>query len=45
MPSSVPVALLALSADFAATFITQIGYIWMKFAQLSKEEAKRPQLP
>ena len=34
---------IAFCIDFIATWITQTGYIWMKFGQLSKEEVSVPQ--
>ena len=30
---------VALAVDFIATWITQTGYLWMKFGQISKEDA------
>ena len=30
---------IALAIDFIATWLTQVGYLWMKIAQISKEDA------
>ena len=41
MSSSIPLSILALMVDLGATILTQVGYIWMKYGQLSKEDSKK----
>ena len=45
MPTSIPLSILALMVDLGATILTQVGYVYMKFGQLSKEEGKKVAQP
>ena len=45
MPTSIPLSMLAFLVDLGATILTQVGYIWMKYGQLSKEDDRKGPQP